>query len=195
MKKILSFLIALTALTLSAAEELRIAVIDAERVFKEYYKSRIAEDFLKGQAEAVRLYLSQQSAQLESLRAEAAKLATNAQNPALSAEDRKKAAEAAAEAAGKATAKERELSLYAQERRRDFLRMEKEKQEEIIRDIRAMVTRLAAAGNYAFVLDCSDRGANNLPTVLVYPKKNDISEAVIRELNRTAAKPKTEKKP
>ena len=38
MKKILSFLIALTALTLSAAEELRIAVIDAERVFKEYYK-------------------------------------------------------------------------------------------------------------------------------------------------------------
>ena len=154
-----------------------------------------AEDFLNGQREAVRLYLAQQGTLLESLRAEAAKLATNAQNPALSPEDRRRAAEAAAEAAGKVTAKERELALYTQERSRDFMRMMEEKKGEIVKDIRAMVNRLAAAGNYSYVLDCSGKTANDLPTVLVYPKKHDLSDAVIRELNRTAAKPKTEKHP
>ena len=194
MKKLLSILTASAALVLTAAEEMRIAVVDADRVFKEYYKSRIAEDFLNGQREAIRLYMSQQTAQLETLRAEAGKLSTNAQNPALSAEERTRAAEAAAEAAGKVTAKERELARYAAERSRDFQRMAEEKRDEIVKEIQTMIRRRAAAGNYTFVLDCSGKSANNLPVVLVYPKRNDISDAVIRELNRPAVKPNTEQK-
>ena len=194
MKKALSILTMSAALALTAAEEIRIAVVDADRVFKEYYKSRIAEDFLNGQREAIRLYMSQQTAQLETLRAEAGKLSTNAQNPALSAGERAKAAEAAAEAAGKVTAKERELARYAAERSRDFQRMAEEKRNEIVQEIQTMIRRRAAAGNYTFVLDCSGKSANNLPVVLVYPKRNDISDAVIRELNRPASKPNTEQK-
>jgi hypothetical protein len=49
--------------------------------------------------------------------------------------------------------------------------------------------------NYAFVLDASGKTANGLPAVLVFPNANDISDAVIRELNRSAAKPTREKTP
>ena len=34
---------------------------------------------------------------------------------------------------------------------------------------------------------------NDLPTVMVFPAKNDISNAVIRELNRNASKPKSKR--
>lgn len=188
MKKILTVLLFSLALCAHAVE-LRIAVVDLDRIFNAYYKSRIAEDFLNQQAEAARTYMSQMNSQLESLRAEARRLGTNALNPALSDQARKKAADDAEAAVAKVKAKETEISLYANERRREFARLQQEKRSEIVKDIQKEIKRRAAAGNYAFVLDSSGKTANGLPTVLVFPGKNDISDEVIRELNRAAAKP------
>lgn len=190
MKKILSFL-AVCFCVAAAAAELRIAVVDLDRIFREYYKSRIAEDFLNQQAEAARIYMGQLNTRLEAARADARKLGTNALNPALSDSDRKKAADAADAALAKVKSIETEISLYTNERMRELRRVEQEKRNEIIADIQKEIQRRAAAGNYAFVFDCSGRSTNNLPSLLVYPKKNDISDAVIRELNRSAAKPQT----
>lgn len=189
MKKILIVLLAGFAAVLSAAE-LRIAVVDLDKVFKSYYKSRIAEDFLNQQAEAARTYMSQMNSQLEALRAEARRLGTNALNPALTDQARKKAADEADAAMAKVKSKETEISLYANERRREFLRLQQEKRDSIVKDIQQEIKRRAAAGNYAFVLDSSGKTTTGLPAVLVYPAKNDISDEVIRELNRSASKPK-----
>ena len=190
MKKILTFL-AVCFCVAAAAAEVRIAVVDLDRIFREYYKSRIAEDFLNQQAEAARIYMGQLNTRLEAARADARKLGTNALNPALSDSDRKKAADAADAALAKVKSIETEISLYTNERMRELRRVEQEKRNEIIADIQKEIQRRAAAGNYAFVFDCSGRSTNNLPSLLVYPKKNDISDAVIRELNRSAAKPQT----
>lgn len=190
MKKILTFL-AVCFCVAAAAAELRIAVVDLDRIFREYYKSRIAEDFLNQQAEAARIYMGQLNTRLEAARADARKLGTNALNPALSDSDRKKAADAADAALAKVKSIETEISLYTNERMRELRRVEQEKRNEIIADIQKEIQRRAAAGNYAFVFDYSGRSTNNLPSLLVYPKKNDISDAVIRELNRSAAKPQT----
>lgn len=190
MKTLFTLLSLCFAVSMTAAE-LRIAVVDLDRVFKEYYKSRIAEEFLTQQAEAARIYMGQMSTQLESLRAEARRLGTNALNPGLSDSARKKAADEADEAMAKVKAKETEITLYSNERRRELLRLEQAKREEIITDIRNEVKRRANIGNFAFVLDSSGKSANNLPVVLIHPQKYDISDAVIRELNRSAAKPVT----
>lgn len=189
MKKILFTLLIFATVVNAAASGIRIATVDMDRVFKEYYKSRIAEEFLSRQAEAARLYMGQLNTSLEALRAEARKLGTNALNRALSEEAQKKAADAADEAMAKVKAKETEISLYTNERLRELRRLEQERRSEILADIRREIERRAAVENYTFVLDSSGRSANNLPVVLVYPKANDISDAVIRELNRTAAKP------
>ncbi|MBE6355803.1 MAG: OmpH family outer membrane protein [Lentisphaerae bacterium] len=188
MKKVLIVLFVICSAALSAAEA-RIAVVDLDRVFKEYYKSRIAEEFLTQQMEAARIYMNQLNTSLESLKSEARRLGTNAYNPALSDAARKKAADAADEALAKVKAKETEIQLYTNERMRELRRLEQQRRNEIIADIQAEIKRRAAAGNYAFVFDCSGQSANQLPVVLVYPKANDISDAVIRELNRSAAKP------
>ena len=189
MKKILALLLLVFCSAALSAAEARIAVVDLDRVFKEYYKSRIAEEFLTQQMEAARLYMNQLNASLEALKAEARRLGTNAYNPALNDAARKQAADKADEALAKVKAKETEIQLYTNERMRELRRLEQQRRDEIIADIRSEINRRAQAGNYSFVLDCSGKSANQLPVVLVYPKAHDISDAVIRELNRPAAKP------
>ena len=189
----------------------RIAVIDLQKVFKEYYKSRIAEDFIKQQAEAARLYLGQLTRQLEALNVEARRLETNARNMALDPAKRKEAETEALEAVRKVRAKETEIQLYVRERKQemeglearkreeiiaDILQLyvrerkqemeglEARKREEIIADIRAEIQKRAAAGGYDWVFDSSGMTTNSQPAVLLFPAKHDISAAVIRELNR-----------
>jgi Skp family chaperone for outer membrane proteins len=194
MRKILSFLFICFAAVNIMAAEVRIAAVDLDRVFREYYKSRIAEEFISQQAEAARLYLGQLNSKLETCKAEVRQLGTNALNPALDQAARQKAAEALKAAEHKLKAAEAEITLYTQEKMRDLQRMEQQKRTEILSDIQREIRRRAAAENYAFVLDTSGKSTNNQPTLLVFPEKNDISDAVIRELNRHAAKPRTENK-
>ena len=170
----------------------RIAVIDLQKVFKEYYKSRIAEDFIKQQAEAARLYLGQLTRQLEALNAEARRLETNARNMALDPAKRKEAETEALEAVRKVRAKETEIQLYVRERKQEMEGLEARKREEIIADIRAEIQKRAAAGGYDWVFDSSGMTTNSQPAVLLFPAKHDISAAVIRELNRRGnPKPKS----
>ncbi|MCI5778901.1 MAG: OmpH family outer membrane protein [Lentisphaeria bacterium] len=189
MKKFL-LLLAAGAVWSCCAAGPRFAVIDLRRVFKEYYKSRIAEDFIKQQAEAARSYLGQLTRQLETLGAEARRLETNARNMALDPAQRSKAESEAAEAVRKVRAKEAEIQLYARERKQEMDNLDARKRAEILGDIKAEIGRRAAAEGYDWVFDSSGFTTNDQPAVLLFPEKNDISAAVIRELNRGAVKPK-----
>lgn len=194
MKKILTILLVSFAVVSAAAAELRIAVVDLDRVFREYYKSRIAEDYLTQQAEAARLYLGQLTNKLEKQKAEYRRLHAASMNQAISDAERKKLTAALKDQELAIKATENEIAVYQREISRELQRLEQAKRKEILLDIQREIRRRAAAENYAFVLDCSGKSANGLPVVLIYPAKNDISNAVIRELNRPAAKPATEKK-
>lgn len=168
----------------------RIAVIDLEKVFRNYYKSRIAEETINQRGEAVRNYLAQLDAQLTALRRDANKLAMNATNLALTEADRIKAEKAAIEARKKVKAKETEIELFVTENRREIKALETGKRAEIMADIQREISRRATAEGYNFVIDRSGKTLNGQPAVLFYPAKNDITDSVLRELNRTAVKPK-----
>ena len=192
MKRLFALFLLLAAWSAVAAPAAgpRLAVVDVQKVFKEYYKSRIAEEFIKQQAEAARLYLGQLTRQLEQLRAESRRLETNARNLALDPAKKQQAEAEALDAARKVRAKETEIQLYVRERKQEMDDLERRKRAEIIDDIRAEIKRRATAEGYNWVLDSSGLTTNMLPEVLLFPAKNDISAAVIRELNRSAVKPK-----
>lgn len=173
----------------SAGSSAKIAVVDLEKVFREYYKSHIAEDLIKQQAAAYRKYIMQLQEELQQL-SEAVKTARrNALNIALSQEEKNKADAEAAAKAKAFRAKEAELKLFAEERSADMRKLENSKRAEIMSDIRAELKKRAAAGGFDFVFDSSGRSMNDQPALLVYPERNDITNAVIRELNRTRTAP------
>lgn len=170
-----------------------IAVVNLEKVFREYYKSGIAEQFIRQRAESLRTYLAQMNTQLESLRADARKSGTEALNMALRDDERTRARTKAAEAARKVKAKEAEIELYIQESSRDMRELENKKRAEIMNDISAAVKRRAASHGFTFVLDSSGKSFNNQPVVLYHSGNKDLTDVIIRDLNRSANKKTTGK--
>ncbi len=184
MKRLFVWLAALcVCFSLSAVD--RIALVDLEKVFREYYKSRIAEDAIKQQAESYRSYLARLNEQLDVAVEKARTTRSNALNIALSDKEREDAEKLATQANAAVNEKKAEIELYVRARTQDMRNLETKKRGEIMADIQQEIRRRAAAEGYAFVFDVSGKTTNDQPVVLVFPKGNDITESVIQELNRT----------
>ena len=177
----------LLSLSLPAAE--RIAVVDLDKVFREYYKSRIAEEAIREQGETYRAYMLQLNDQRNRLIEDARKARFNAQNLALSAEEQRKAGERAAQLESAVKEKGSEIQLYGESRAKAMRELEQRKRQEIMTDIRASIRRQAAAGGFLYVFDSSGRTMNEQPAILLFPESCDLTAPVITDLNRTAVKP------
>lgn len=187
-RKIFLFLLFAAAFAVSDCAAAKIAVVDLEKVFREFYKSRIAEDAIKQQAAAYRKYVERLSSELNQLKRDVQTARANALNIALSPAEKQKSEQLVEEKLKALRAKEAEIKLFVQERSRDMRRMEAVKRAEILKEIRAEVRKRALAEGYDFVLDSSGRTMNDQPTVLYYPERNNITDSVIRTLNRTRTK-------
>lgn len=188
MKNRLKFIFAMLLLLgagMLRAED-RIGVVDLEKVFREYHKSRAVEEFINQRAGAARNYLKQMQQQLAQLRTEMHKLGTNAGNPALSASELAEAKRLADDAIRKVKAKEAEMEMYTSRISREIRDLETKKRAEIIADINAEVRRRAGARGFNFVIDSSGKTLNQMPALIVSPADRDMTAEVIRELNRTA---------
>ena len=187
MKRCIIALAAVLFPLISYAGSSDIAVVDLEKVFREYYKSKIAEDQIRRQASAYRSYLERLNTQLKEAQTKASNARADALNLGLSASERTKAEQRAAAAIREVSEKRAEIELYTSGRAKDMQKLEADKREEIMRDIRAELRRRAAAGGYSFVFDSSGRTTNNQPALLIYPEKHDLTSEVIKALNRGAS--------
>lgn len=190
-RKALICVLALSCLAAVAATGTeRIAVVDLDKIFREYYKSRIAEETIRTQGESYRSYLIQLGDRRKKLVEEARAAAFNAQNVALAPEEAAKARRAASQAEAALKTTEDEIAAYQENMVKSLRELEQRKRAEILDDIRNCVRRRAAAEGYLYVFDSSGRTLNEQPALLVFPEACDLTKVVIEELNRTAVKPR-----
>ena len=175
------------AVPLASGSE-RIAVIDLEKVFREYYKSRIAEDTIRSQGETYRGYLVQLNDRREKLRTEARIAIRNSQNVALAAEERLKARQQAAKLEATLKELDTEIELYQENMIKAMRELERVKRAEIVADIEKCVRKRAAAEGYLYVFDSSGKTMNEQPALMMFPASCDLTQVVIEDLNRTAVK-------
>ena len=166
----------------------RIAVVDLEKVFREYYKSRIAEETIRTQGETYRSYLVQLNDRREKLRVEVRVAIQNSQNVVLSPEEIRKARQLAAKLEAELKGLNTEIELYQENMVKSIRELEQRKRTEIVDDITRCVRKRAAAEGYVYVFDSSGRTMNEQPALLVFPESCDITAVVIEDLNRTAVK-------
>jgi len=171
---------------------LKIAVIDMNRVFQEYNKTKINEAKLKKQADIYKEYSNQLAQSLNKLREEFIKLRDDSQNLVYTAAERENRRLNAQEKYRQTAAKEQELREYNRERQQQ-LRDEYEKlRSSILNDISNVVTEKCLAEGYGLVLDKSGRTLNNIPFVVYSSKMLDITDSVIKRLNMGQNKPAPE---
>jgi len=187
MKHILCIIAVCCAAALSGAEVLT-GVVDLEKIFREYYKSKIAEELIQEQAKIYREYLDTLNRQMNEMQQNAQKLRINAQNLALSREARADSERQLEQLQRNLTAKKTELDMYIRGRTADMRKLESSKRAEIMADIQEQVSRSASIFGYGFVLDSSGQTSNGRSTLLLFPKGRDFTSHVITELNRTRSK-------
>ena len=161
--------IAILFLCLSCAQagDMKIAILDMERIFQDYYKTKIQDANLKRQAEIFKDYSDKLTESLQKLQDEFKNLRDAAQNIVLSDVERENRRLAAVDKNRQVTAKEAELRQYNRDKQRQ-LREDFEKMRlDIIEEIKRTVKERCALEGYSLVLDKSGMTLNTSPAVML----------------------------
>lgn len=171
-----------------AQAQMKIGIIDANRVFVEYYKTKDAEAKLNEQRAAAKKEFDDRVETLKSSMDSINKLNVNLDKPELSEEAKETMLKEREEKVAEARALDKEVTEFKGTRERQlqeqFLRMRKD----IIDDIMKVVNEEITAKGYDLVLDKSGLSAGQIPVVLYSRDDMDFSAGVIEKLNANAPK-------
>ncbi len=163
----------------------RIAVVDMKAIFERYYRRQEMDDKLKKIADAANEQLENANDQWQKLKREWKKLDDNAKDIMLSSEERlriRKSAEIKYR-------EMKEMEVYCNELKE---RMDKKMKDNydalraiVLKEIQDEVQRRAVAGGYDIVLDKSGKSLNDMSVVIYASPTVDLTEEVLRELNKS----------
>ncbi len=197
--KHVSFMISLRKFTLialgvasigsAAAQNLKIATVDMQKLFKDYY--RTAEEQKQVNVERARIQ-KENNERLEAIRAieeELQKGKKQLEDPSLNEAKKQELFKAFQTKNQEGIALDRERREYLQRRNAALGDKMNQRMKAILEEIRKVVDEQAKGEDFDYVFDRSGTGANGVQ-LLVYAKDaNDITTAVITKLNKDAPAP------
>ena len=178
---------ALLALTFGAgvrAAELKIAVIDMQKAFEQYEKTKTLQIKLDQQMEVFREYSNQLNQQYQNLRKQYEAARDDSQNIAFTGAERENKRLKAQQLYESLKLKEQELTSYKESRKAQLNEMHEKLRTELIDEIKQVVHNKAVLEGYTLVLDKSGTSLNDVPLVIYCQPNLDITESVVQDLNR-----------
>ncbi len=186
-KKYLAFVSALALVIAAPAfANVKIATVSMERLFDGYYKREEAFDRLSSVQRQAQEEAEERAAPLQRMQEELQELEERAENQLLSEEAR-------ADLMQEFNMKLQRLQQAAQEHRRwEQQKMQELQQRQqtirmnLIEEIRDVVLAVAREDGVELVFDTSDVTGSGVPSVLYAASGFDMTDKVMRELNRSA---------
>ena len=186
-----------------AQAQTRIATVDGKKVTNGYWKTKEAMNALKDRREDLLKELKGLSEDIKKGEDDYKKLLEDANDQAISTEERekrKKAAETKLKSVGELKDRAREFDRNASANLNEQAQRMGERIDE---KVRAVVGARAKSAGYALVLDTAARGIENKPLVAYASDDNDLTQSVLDQLNSDApsetskpgAKPVEKKEP
>jgi len=197
MKKILiitlmASALALTGIARAQAPGGRVVSVDMNRLFKEYYRTPISEAKLKEVNDAYKQELDGMLTKFRAQTDDLNKLREEAEKTEYSAEVREQKKKAVRETMEQMTKDQRQLEEYTRARQTEFQRQKERMTINLIKEISDAVSKEASDAGYDYVFDKSGNTLNGVPAVLYVKPALDITDGIIKILNKSA--PKTEEK-
>ena len=173
-------------LSFPAAAQNKVATIDLKKVFDEYYKTKAADSKLKDQAADLakesKAYMDQYQKGTEDYK----KLLDDANNQAVSADEREKRKKAAETKLLEIKELEQTIRQFDTTSRTTLQEQRRQMRERILGEIRGVVNLKSKAAGFSLVIDTASETVNETPVVLFSSGENDVTAAVIEQLNATA---------
>jgi outer membrane protein len=187
MKKSLSSLVALTlALPLAAFAQgtMKIGTVDVQRAFKEYNKTKDANQKAKDAADAARKEYDDRAEDYKKAVDEINNLNNQLESPTLSADKKAQTAKDRDDKIAKIKNMEREISDFRQMRERQLQEQLMRMREGIVKEITDVVMDKVKANNLDLVFDKSGMSINRVPFLMYSNDNIDFTNDVIAVLNK-----------
>jgi outer membrane protein len=179
------------ALLLAAADtkpaELRIATVDLKKVFDDYYKTKLADASIKDEASGLEKDMKALADDHDRAVTDYKKAIDEANNQAVSAEEREKRKKEAEGKLIKVNDLRQSLEQFRSTARNNLDEKLRQTRDKILNEIKLVVSSLAKTTGYTMVLDSSTSDPGGRPAVVLYSNgENDLTARVIAQLNANA---------
>ena len=184
MKSVLAIMAAalfLAAGSVHAADE--IAFIDLQEVFKQFYKTQMAQDQIRQQADDIKMEREEMESEVEGIKAEVEVLRTDARDQALSEEARSSKRDLLEEKLVELQKKEQEMIDFEKLRMEQLEAQNQRMTKKLFDEIHEAVINYAKMQGYAAVIDRSSQSRIGTDSVLYANTKFDITANVLEVLN------------
>ncbi len=173
----------------------RAVTVDLNKVFTEYSKTPIATEKLKDTAEQYNKEHEEMLAQYRKQVDELNKLRDEQDKPEYSAEVREQKKKAFQEKLAETQKTQRDIEEYRLSHKQSLDQQTARMRQNILKEITDVIVKEARDKGYAFVFDKSGNTFNGVPGIVYAQDNTDITDDIIKILNRNAPKteaPKTE---
>lgn len=181
----------------SAFAQYRIATVDMGRVFTNYWKTKQAQVVIDQHKSDLDKREKEKVDTFNKSKEDYQKLLDSVNDPAVSPEERDKRKKQAEDKLKDLKDQNDSLNDFDRGSHEALVEELKRTKDNIVADIRTVVTAKAKADGYTLVLDTQAVSANDTPVILyAAPGKDDITDAVIKQMNLGAPvdMPKTDDK-
>lgn len=180
-----SLAIASMALLLSAggASAQKIVFVDVQEVFKRFYKTQLAQDQIRQQADDIAYEKSQMEDQIKKLKDEAEVLRKDTRDETLSEEVRQNKRNDLEEKLVELQKKEKEMVDFEKLRNQQIEQQNTRMSKKLLDEIQEAIIVYSKEKGYDGVIDRSAQSRVGLPVVLFGSPKNDITADVLVALN------------
>ena len=171
----------------NAMAQTRIATVDLRKLFDGYWKTKQAENALKDRAADFTKEGTNLQEDYKKGNEEYRKLLSDANDQAVSADERGKRKQAAETKLKELKQAEETLAQFERQARSSIEEQKRRMRDNILNEIRAVVNGRAKSAGYALVLDTAADSATGTPVVVFNSGgENDITDAVLSQLNAGA---------
>jgi len=178
--------LAVTLLSGTSWAQARMATVDLKKVFENYWKTKQAsaalEDRKKDMEKEDKNMLDDYKAKKEDYQS----LLTAAGDQNVSPAERDKRKKSAEDKLKQLKDLEDTIVQYERQARTTLVEQNQRMRSNILGEIRNVVNGKAKAGGFALVVDTAAQSGDATPIVLFSNNENDMTSAVLEELNRTA---------
>lgn len=173
-------------MTAPALAQTKIATVDLSVLFKNYYKTKLAQSSLDDRKARID---KDESSMLDDLKkgdAEYKQLLAKANDQALSSDERDKSQKAADAKLKQLQDTKSALDQYDRTAKANLSDQYQRMRQKILDEIQSVVTEKAKAGGYTLVFDSAAETANATPAIVYNSGGADLTDVVLKQLNAGA---------
>jgi outer membrane protein len=171
----------LAVATVSATAQTKVASVDMKKLFNGYWKTKSAQTLLEKSKADLRKDLKDMADNVEKSQADYKQLLEQANDPAISADERDKRKLAVADKAKEVNNQKAAFDQYQRQAESSVTEKSQRMSSNLVADIQKAVADKAKAGNYTLVLNSATT------EVVVYSDTGaDITDFVLKQLNEGA---------